>query len=111
MKPMRFGPRREAGTMNKTEAQYAQHLELMKRDGKIIFYQYEGITLHLAKKTSYRPDFVVQLPDGIIEMHEVKGYWQDDARVKIKVAASIWPMVFRAVTKTKTGWQYEEIGA
>jgi hypothetical protein len=41
-------------------------------------------------------------------MHEVKGFWQDDARVKIKVAASIYPFKFIAVKKAKGGWEREE---
>ena len=31
-----------------------------------------------------------------MEMHEVKGFWQDDARVKIKVAAQMYPFRFLA---------------
>ena len=31
--------------------------------------------------------------------HEVKGYWQDDAKVKIKVAAEMYPLRFVAVRK------------
>jgi hypothetical protein len=50
--------------------------------------------------------------DGVLEMHEVKGFWQDDARVKIKVAASIYPFRFVAVTarakKHGGGWEREE---
>ena len=40
--------------------------------------------------------------DGVLEMHEVKGYWLDDARIKIKVAAEQYPIQFVAVKK-KTG--------
>ena len=32
-----------------------------------------------------------------MELHEVKGHWQDDARVKIKVAAEQYPFRFVAV--------------
>lgn len=27
--------------------------------------------------------------DGVMECHEVKGHWQDDARAKIKIAAAM----------------------
>jgi len=44
-------------------------------------------------------------------MHEVKGFWQDDARVKIKVAADMYPFRFIAVKprakKDGGGWQTE----
>ena len=49
---------------------------------------------------------------GLIEAHEVKGYWMDDARVKIKVAAAQHPVKFIAVkARTKKdggGWEVEE---
>jgi len=48
------------------------------------------------------------LATGDIECHEVKGFWRDDARVKIRVAASLYPFRFVAVTKTKGGWDIEE---
>jgi hypothetical protein len=58
--------------------------------------------LRLADKTFYSPDFaVLTKADGTLEMHEVKGFWQDDARVKIKVAASIYPFKFIAVKAQK----------
>ena len=56
----------------------------------------------------YTPDFLVILADGRIELHEVKGHWEDDARVKIKVAAAQKPwFTFVAVKWVKGGWEYE----
>jgi hypothetical protein len=47
----------------------------------------------------------------MVEFHEVKGHWQDDARVKMKVAAAQHPYTFIAVkAKTKKsggGWDIE----
>jgi hypothetical protein len=37
--------------------------------------------------------------DGSLECHEVKGFWADDARVKIKVAAEMYPFRFIAIMK------------
>jgi len=48
------------------------------------------------------------LASGELECHEVKGFWRDDARVKIKVAASIYPFRFVAVRKVKGGFTVEE---
>ena len=52
------------------------------------------------------------LADGVIEMHEVKGYWTEDARAKIKVAANKFPFRFVAVYKQAKkdggGWRFEE---
>ena len=49
---------------------------------------------------------------GTMEIHETKGHWEDDARVKIKVAATLFPFRFFAITqgrKEKKGqWIFEE---
>ncbi len=99
--------RLKTGERNKTEAAYEQYLELQKRGGAILWYRFEGIKLRLADNTFYTPDFVVIKSDGMIEMHEVKGFWRDDARVKIKVAAEMFPFTFLAIKKNKGGWEVE----
>lgn len=97
-----------AGTMNKTEASYASQLELRRQVGEVQWYLFEGIKLRLANNTFYSPDFVVMTAAGFIECHEVKGFWTDDARVKIKVAAGAFPFKFIAIKKSKQGWEQEE---
>ncbi len=110
--------------MNKTEARYADQLEIMKRSGEIIDYVFEPFKLKLARKTYYTPDFLVVRRTGRIsekegiefffhfEIHEVKGFWRDDARVKIKVAARLFPWFsFRAVQYVKGEWKEERISA
>ncbi|WP_419692223.1 hypothetical protein ACN262_08455 [Burkholderia gladioli] len=100
------------GSMNQTESRYAQHLEQRKHAGEIAWYGFEAWKFRLADNTFYTPDFAVMLADGRLECHEVKGHWQDDARVKIKVAAYQHPVRFIAVTakpkKAGGGWQVEE---
>jgi hypothetical protein len=96
------------GTMNRTEAAYDQHLWVMRHAGDVLWHKFEGIKLRLADNTFLTVDFSVLPRSGVLEMHEVKGYWQDDARVKIKVAASIYPFRFIAVKKRKGGWDREE---
>lgn len=91
--------RLKSGTMNKTEAAYAQYLDLRKRNGEVAWYAFEAMKFRLAEKTFYTPDFAVMLTNGELQMHEVKGFWEDDARVKIKVAASLFPIQFIAVKK------------
>lgn len=86
-----------AGTMNKTEEGYAAVLELRKQAGEVLWYAFEAIKLRLADNTFYTCDFAVMASDGVIELHEVKGFWTDDARVKIKVAASKFPFRFFAM--------------
>lgn len=52
------------------------------------------------------------LADGALEAHEVKGFWEDDARAKIKIAADMYPIRFIAVQvlpkKAGGGWKIEE---
>ena len=104
--------RLKTGQMNKTEAAYSEMMVMMIRCGDIAWYKFEGLKLRLADNTFYSPDFVVMRSDGQIECHEVKGFWTDDARVKIKVAADMYPFKFIAVQprpkKDGGGWKVEE---
>ena len=96
------------GSMNKTEISYMNHLNLLLRAGKIKGFEFEPEKLKLADATFYTPDFRVITESDYIEFHEVKGFWRDDARVKIKVAAKMHPYQFIAVSKNKSGgWDYE----
>ena len=103
--------RLKTGSMNKTEAAYDAHLAALQHAGQIKWRKFEGLKLRLADNTFYTPDFAVMAADGVIECHEVKGFWQDDARAKIKVAADLYPFRFIAVkARTKKaggGWEVE----
>lgn len=91
--------RLKTGTMNQTESAYASELELLRQAGEVDWYKFEGVKLRLADNTFYTPDFAVMLTNGSLQMHEVKGFWTDDARVKIKVAADLYPFEFFALKK------------
>lgn len=96
--------------MNKWESAYAQHLEARKLNGEIVSYTYESIKFKLADLTYYTPDFFILFPDGSVELHEVKGFWRDDARVKIKVVAKTFPMfTFIIVTKDSGAWIWTKV--
>ena len=97
--------------MNKTEAAY---FSLLEADPEVELVIFEGIKLRLGHKCFYTPDFLVVLryPSGRsqIECHEVKGFWRDDARVKIKAAAAKFYMLrFVAARLVKGRWEIEEI--
>lgn len=84
--------------MNKTEKQRAQELEALKRTGVIAAWRYEKVTLKLADDTRYTPDFWIVASDGQVRFEETKGFWRDDAKVKIKVAAEQFPeFTFRSL--------------
>jgi hypothetical protein len=104
--------RLKPGTMNKTEAAYDSRLALLQHAGTIVWRRFEGLKLRLADNTFYTPDFAVMLADGTLECHEVKGFWTDDARVKVKVAADQYPFRFvaiKALPKSQGGgWAAEE---
>jgi hypothetical protein len=104
--------RLKAGTMNKTEAAYERDLRDAMLIGDVLWYRFEGVKLRLADNTFYTPDFAVLTGKHELEMHEVKGFWTDDARVKIKVAADQYPFRFVAVKalakKAGGGWQRED---
>jgi hypothetical protein len=105
---MRALGRLPKGTLNKTEAAYEERvLKPAVIAGEILWYRFEGVKLRLANKTFYEPDFIVLRKSGELEVHEVKGRWMDDARVKIKVAASQYPFQFIAVTRNRGDWKEE----
>ena len=93
--------RPKPGVMNKTEAAYAELLELRRKAGEIAEWRFEEHRFVIGTgRCTYTPDFMVLLPSGIIEFHEVKGHWADDALVKIKVAAKQnWFFRFLSVQK------------
>ena len=103
--------RLKTGTMNKTEAAYDAHLAILERTGDILWRKFEGLKLRLADNTFYTPDFAVMARDGVLECHEVKGFWTDDARAKIKIAADMYPFRFFAMKarakKDGGGWDIE----
>jgi len=102
--------RHAAGQMNGMEKRYAIYLDIQKACGEVLRWRFEPLKLKLAPATFWTPDFELVMPDGKIELHETKGHWEDDARVKIKIAAQMFPE-FRIVAVThdrrsKT-WNFE----
>lgn len=89
--------RLKVGAMNKTEVAYESDLRDAQALGDIQWYLFDGVKLRLADNCFYSPDFVVMASDNVLECHEVKGFWTDDARVKIKVAAQRFPFRFKAI--------------
>lgn len=105
---------RSTPKLNKTEAAF--ELWLQQGNGGSTIHS-QSVTLGLGNGVRYTPDFVVALAPGLvgegreIMAYEVKGFMRDDAAVKVKVAASLYPWIqFYLVTKAKGGgWQMEEV--
>jgi hypothetical protein len=98
--------------MNGTERDFAIQLEARKRAGDIREWHFEGITLKLADDCRYTPDFMVVERDWTISFSETKGFWREDAKIKIRVAAKMYPFKFTAHRKNPIksggGWTEEE---
>lgn len=110
---VRARARPKPGEMNKTEQAYANYLEVLRAGGEILWWKYEGMNLRLAPRTYLRIDFNVVLADGTLSMQDVKGFVEDDALVKLKVAAELFPFQFlivKAANRQMTQWTFQEIG-
>jgi len=97
--------RKPPGAPNKTEAEYMLVLDARKAAGEILEWWFERYTFTLShsrpgvKGQRYTPDFAVQLLDGEIEFHEVKGFRDEKNMNKLKLAGELFPHVFRLVTR------------
>lgn len=101
---------------SKWEAAYANKLELDKQAGYIKAWWYEPFSLWLPGKVRYKPDFMIQYPDGMerrVELVEVKGWSRNlrDGMTRLKIAAALFPcFTWRLVKRTKGGgWDAEYI--
>lgn len=91
--------------MNATEAEF-EKLFLGTRP-----HGFEEITLRLGDDCRYTPDFWYLDDDDVFCFAEVKGFWRDDAKVKLRVAADRFPMFrFVAWRRVKGAWQREHFG-
>ena len=102
--------------MNRTEAAYDRHLEALQHAGEILWRKFEGVKLRLADNTFLTVDFAVMRNDGVLEMHDVKGakaIYEEDAKVKMKVAACQYPFVFKVAYPRRgaqgSQWLVEEV--
>lgn len=103
--------------MNATEKRYSEHLDQLIQSGSATWWAFEVIKVEIGSGSFYRPDFVVQLADGSVELHEVKGYMTEAARLRIKVAASRYPFVFKVIRElpkkhrvSGKQWEVEVVG-
>jgi len=123
------------GGMNSLEERYAGY---MKQEGLIYYFEPLKLILvhgipHQRSEVSYKIDFLVAkapmtrsvspaargartscygsyIIEHGLEVHEVKGFWREDARLKIKMAAELFPcFVFKGVTwnRKERIWEFE----
>lgn len=115
--------RQRAGQMNRTEKAFSDELRRMQAAGEILWWQWDCVTLRLADRTHYRPDFAVLYADGMLRLVDTKGttkksgeykpFCEEDAKMKIKVVAEQFPIVFaiayRLPLKSGGGWKVEDV--
>lgn len=100
-------PSTEVSKLNKTERAYHQYLVCMN-------YQWLGvqnITLKLADDCRLTPDFAYLDKDGHLVMIDVKGFQREDALIKMKVAARMFPWIRFVIVKRNPngGWAHNEV--
>jgi hypothetical protein len=100
--------------MNRWEQLYSDHLRDRRIAGEVRWFGFEIIRLRLAmsqteKEAWYKPDFMVVMADGSVELHEVKGHWREAARLRVKIASEIFPFPLIVVTRSGSQWQYERM--
>jgi len=100
-------PTTDEERLNKTERLFLHYLRAQTNAPVGI----QSLTFKLGDDCRYTPDFHVPwMPADGFTCYEVKGFWRDDARVKIKVAARMFPWAkFIAVQRIKGQWKFEEI--
>lgn len=106
--------RLKTGEKNKTEQRYED--EVLRPHmivGKVLWYRFEGIKLRLADNTFLTIDYAVLPDNGVLTLVDVKGgqaVIQDDARVKMKVGADLYPFRFQFAYPDGGGWTHEDVG-
>lgn len=111
----KYGKRHKRGVMNKTEAAYANILEIRKLAGEIIEWAFEKDRFILAKRTTYTPDFRITHKDRTLEFVDVKGGQGATATsiTKIKVCAEqnrefVFSVEKKLSKKQGGGWKRTE---
>lgn len=109
--------RQNSAGLNKTEQAFKEYLERSLYPSEKMMSQ--AVTLKLGNGVRYTPDFMCTVNAEDMDMaafltilyaYEVKGFMRDDAAVKIKVAASLYPFIqFHLVTRKGQGWQIDPV--
>jgi len=115
----RYGIKKTAGKMTKTESVFAELLRLQKDAGDILAWGYEDTSLRIVdssdhqKSANYRPDFRIVHADHSTEYVEVKrpATVNEASTLRLKMAASkFWPARFTMAIFDKGAWTHKEFG-
>ena len=99
-------PSTDEQKLNKTERGYLAYLRRLNPEPIGI----QNITLKLGDDCRYTPDFNYINENGRLVFAETKGFFRDDAKVKLKVAARLYRWAdFHLVVKYGVGWKIETV--
>lgn len=96
-------PAHTRGVMNKTEARYADMLEIQRIAGDVLWYGFEFLKFRLGDGAWFTPDFIVIFASGEIHAVEVKGFLREAAGVRFRVAADKYPWLTWVMVERKDG--------
>ena len=92
---------------NKLEAAFAA---VLRAENPGVQIREQAVTLQIGNGVRYTPDMMIIEP-GRLEAFETKaGLFRDDAKVKLKIAASVWPQItFTLVWRKAGAWHRQRI--
>ena len=97
---------KDEAKLNKTERAYLEHL----RSLSLLWIGIQNITVKIADDCRLTPDFCYVGADKKLTIVDVKGFQREDALIKMKVAARLFPMFrFVIVTKQAGGWLVKDV--
>lgn len=95
--------------MNKTERAYSRVLDDRKHAGEVWDWLFDAVNWRIGDRCFYKPDFLVYLEDGSLEVHETKGFMEDDALVKIRAFLDKFHIPLVVVRRRGGAWDYERL--
>lgn len=103
---LKMKPSNDEAKLNKTERAWLDELRI--RNPKFLGVQ--SMTFKLGDDCRYTPDFVEISQEDKFIAWEVKGFMRDDALVKLKVAARMFPFLdFYIVKRIKGSWETKKV--
>ena len=100
-------PSADESKLNKLESAW---LAVLRADITLAWVGVHALTFKIGDDCRYTPDFIALNLDGELIAYETKGFMRDDARVKLKVAARMFPFVGFVLVERKAGaWICTEI--
>jgi hypothetical protein len=104
---------KKKGIMNELERNFhLSYLQPREQAGELTLIRYEGITLPIAHRCTYTPDYIAETPEGQTVLFETKSphRFKEKGILKLKVAAAQYPEYqFYLAEKKKGQWKVKLI--